>query len=132
MARRTTMEISRKTTKDKDDDKENDDKDKDESNEAALMEKLIEKLDALPVSTPATDDTPTAPLVSKLTDTTSTLTSKPLPKIKTPAVDDAPAPKSHPKTKAPVVDDEDDDSDYIPGPKLHRTRTVINFPHNRM
>ncbi|KAI7949161.1 hypothetical protein MJO28_007982 [Puccinia striiformis f. sp. tritici] len=121
--------------KDKDDDNDkHDDKDKDESNEAALMEKLIEKLDALPVSTPAvpaleapipvvqTDDTPTAPLVSKLTDTTSTLTSKPLPKIKTPAVDDAPAPKSHPKTKAPVVDDEDDDSDYIPGPKLHRTR----------
>ncbi|KAI7952282.1 hypothetical protein MJO29_007913 [Puccinia striiformis f. sp. tritici] len=131
--------------KDKDDDNDkHDDKDKDESNEAALMEKLIEKLDALPVSTPAvpaleapipvvqTDDTPTAPLVSKLTDTTSTLTSKPLPKIKTPVVDDAPAPKSHPKIKAPVVDDEDDDSDYIPGPKLHRTRTVINFPHNRM
>ncbi|KAA1138204.1 hypothetical protein PGTUg99_018570 [Puccinia graminis f. sp. tritici] len=101
-----------------------------EDDEAALMKKLIEKLDLkapVPAVAPsaASIETQVVPVIPA-TDVQNTVAGIPI------AVSTLPKklPSVLPTAKASSTDSkDDDDSDYSPGPKLHRTRTVFNFPH---
>ncbi|OAV96284.1 hypothetical protein PTTG_03483 [Puccinia triticina 1-1 BBBD Race 1] len=99
-----------------------------EDDEAALMKKLLEKLNVkalVPAPSVTTIETQ-APAVQAVDAKATDLTSNQLPDTL------APLTKKIPKTiKTPLDDSQEDDIDYSPGPKLHRTRTVINFPHRK-
>ncbi|OAV99476.1 hypothetical protein PTTG_06664 [Puccinia triticina 1-1 BBBD Race 1] len=99
-----------------------------EDDEAALMKKLLEKLNvkALVPAPSVTTIEAQVPAVQAVDAKATDLTSNQLPDTLSPLT------KKIPKTlKTPLDDSQEDDIDYIPGPKLHRTRTVINFPHRK-